>query len=57
MMEQVGSAFFRSDKTKCPNCGEFSEDGEEARKCPGCETVFNEYIILQQGEEASLQNN
>lgn len=57
----TGTAFFNPGDGKCPNCGDFAveveEDDREFQRCPGCETRFNEYVILQQGADHELQNN
>lgn len=53
----VGTAFYRPGKKKCPNCGDFGVEEDEHRRCPACETRFNEFMVLEEGAEASFQNN
>lgn len=53
----VGTAFFRSDEEKCPQCGDFGEQEDDHRVCPSCNTVFNEYVVLQEGQDTGFQNN
>ncbi len=56
-MQQIGSAFFRSDTDKCPTCGDFADQADDHRECPACGTRFTEYVVLQEGEPGELQNN
>lgn len=53
----VGTAFYRPGKEKCPNCGDFGIDEEDHRKCPACDTRFNEYMVLQEGRNVQFKNN
>lgn len=58
----VETAFFRSRNGKCPNCGTFGERQENDEPfrtlaCPSCSTVFNRYIILEQGQNVELKNH
>ncbi len=53
----AGTSFYRTSEDKCPNCGDFGVEEEEHRKCPTCETRFNEYMVLQEGGETAFRNN
>ncbi|MDY6777764.1 MAG: hypothetical protein SVU32_03800 [Candidatus Nanohaloarchaea archaeon] len=60
----VGASFFRSGEGKCPNCGTFAETLEEERqgfddgqKCPNCQTVFNQFLIVEPGQDVEFKNN
>ncbi len=62
----IGTSFFRSNEEKCPKCGMFGEEDEDAEPdvpvetvnvCPGCSTWFNEYLILQDGQDVEFENN
>ncbi len=60
----AGASFFRSGEGKCPKCGAFGEQAEEEEievaegmVCPVCKTVFNEYVILDEGKDKKFRNN
>ena len=58
----VGTAFFRSSEDKCPKCGAFGDETDEVdigdgMVCPVCDTVFNKYMVLDEGKEHKMRNN
>jgi Zn finger protein HypA/HybF involved in hydrogenase expression len=58
----VGTSFFRSSEGKCPNCGSFGEESEKLeleinKVCPTCDTVFNRFLVLNEGKDIELRNN
>ncbi len=47
---------------KCPNCGTFGDETKEVdigegKICPACDTVFNKYMVLDEGKELKFRNN
>ncbi len=57
-----GQSFFRTSEGKCPQCGNFGENFEdedigEGMVCPTCDTVFNKYMVLDQGQDYKFRNN
>ncbi len=47
---------------KCPNCGTFGEDKDDievgdGKICPTCDTIFNKYMVLDEGKEMKFRNN
>ncbi|MCJ7429292.1 MAG: hypothetical protein MUP66_02775 [Candidatus Nanohaloarchaeota archaeon QJJ-5] len=57
----VGTSFFKAREGKCPNCGTFGQPEDEldlpSNECPVCNTIFNKYIVFQEGEDIDLKNN
>lgn len=53
----VETSFYTPGKGKCPNCGSFGNEHEDYIECPSCETRFNEYIVLSEGQNANTRNN
>lgn len=53
----MGTSFYRAAKDKCPNCGDFGVQEDEYRRCPACETCFNEYMVIEEGMDVGFQNN
>lgn len=58
----VGTSFFRTSEGKCPNCGDFGQSSEDlevddGRVCPSCDTVFNKFLVLNEGKETQFRNN
>lgn len=53
------TAFYRPSAKKCPNCGDFGVDADDGdhRRCPACNTHFNRYVVLHEGQDVPLQNN
>ncbi len=57
-----GSSYFKPMEGKCPNCGAFGNNTEEVdigdgKICPMCKTVFNKYMVLDEGKELKFRNN
>lgn len=57
----IGTSFFRSTEEKCPRCGTYGEPSDshdaDTTVCPTCDTQFNEYVILWEGNDIEFQNH